>query len=460
MKKHTLLVTIFACLCSQTSIADWNSNQNQSSFTSSDLAQQQTYSVTRGNFQNHQALAYTRNDHREVNDVFNRNQSYEGLTFTSTSTTSRSNRLHFLSQISRDEQNFGGVISQGNWLFGLSAGKGQNFIKSSQIFTGIDPYFIHGGSATKFNYYGANAGYNFINNSLLYFGSSKIQADSLDDRQANYAGFHSRKHSATLMNFTRDGSTIGKGLELSTSIYNYQLGYRQISRNNGAHSKTISVELPFTKIKSGMLGFAVESVNNPLSNDQDDLKFMFTLSGQWGKADSVFNAGEETQTDQGADTGINKMAVIGAGVVAGAVILSSGSSSKDSNESINASNQEEAAFRVLNQINPVSVRESREFGGYVYRNPNGSYGYTNPKRGQYKSINLGDVRIPNGTRRTASYHTHGNDDPQYVNEEFSPTDIRSNRLSGIDGYLGTPAGKMKFFDLETNTIVTVRNIAR
>ena len=457
MKQQKILIAIIVGLSTQLVAADWNSKSHQLNFTGSDLAQEQTYSATRGDSKNLQTLSYTRNDHQEVNDIFNRNQRYEGLQFSSTSTLSKSNTLHFSSQLSRDEQNFGGVISTGKWLFGLSAGQGQNFIKSSQAFTGINPYFIHGGSATKFSYYGANAGYSFSNNSIAYFGSSTVESDRLEDRHANYAGFHASNISATLMNFKRSGKTIGKGIELITSLHQYQLGYRQISRTNGAHSKTISVEMPTSRFKAGKLGFAIESVNNPLYRKQDDLNFMFTISGQWGKPGTVFNATEDTEEGE-QTTGLNKMAVIGAGVVAGVVIASSGGSSKDDNDIVSSDKQNDAARKVLNQINPRSVRENREFGGLIFRNPDGSFSNTNPIRGDESSL-LIPLTVPEGTQATAFYHTHAAFDPRFDNENFSPTDINSANRTGLDSYLGTPAGAFKFYDLSSRQISTLGTIA-
>ena len=458
MKRYSLLIAIVAGFSTQISVADWSSRTQQLSFTGSDLSQQHSYSVARSDSKNSQTLSYTRNDHQEVNDVFNRNQRYEGLHFTSTSAVSKSNTFHFSSQISRDEQNFGGVFSSGNWLFGLSAGQGQNFVKSSQSFTGINPYFVHGGSATKFNYYGANAGYNFNDNSILYFGSSTIQANHLEDRHANYAGLHAGNVSATLMNFKRSGKSIGKGVELAASFNKYQFGYRQISRTNGAHSKTVSVELPTSKFRAGKLGFAVESVNNPLYRKQDDLSFMFTLSGQWGKPRLVFNAGEETEQEQTQSTGLNKMAVIGAGVVAGAIIASSGSSSKDDNTIVTADKQHDAARKILNEVNPKSVQENREYGGLIFRNPDGSYSNTTPVRGDEDSL-LIPLTTPEGTQATAFYHTHAAFDPRYDNENFSPTDINSANRTRLDSYLGTPAGAFKFYDFSAKRISTLGTIA-
>lgn len=460
MNLHKIIYLIVIGLAAQPAFSDWNSGSSQLMFIGSDLSQVESYSATRGNANLQQTLSYTRNDHQEVTNVFERNQQYEGLKFSSTSSLPSSNILHYSSEVSHDEQNLGGVFSTGQWLFGISAGRGEGYVRSSQTFTGIDPYFSHGGSEAAFRYYGANTGYSYRDDTLFYIGSSTIEADNLEDRHASYAGFNAGDFSATLMNFKRGGETIGKGVTLQANVLDYQVGYRQISRDNGAHAKSLSLELPGSLFNTGKLGFAVESVNNPLQREEDGLGFLLTFSGKWGRSTSTFNAAEDTLEDEKPATGIGTMAIIGAGVVAGAVILSSGSDSKDDGVNFETARQHDAAFTVLNQINPVSVREAREYGGYIYRNPNGTYGHTNPKRGQYKSINLGDVTVPEGTRRTASYHTHGNDDPRYVNEEFSPTDIRSDRLAGTDGYLGTPGGKMKYFDLESDTIVTLSNIAR
>ena len=458
MKNLKTIVTGIAFGLAANSYAQWNPTNAQTALTGSQLSQQYSASTARqsqpGNLQ---TLSYLQNDHQEVNDVFNRDQSYKGLKFTNSNEISSSSSLYFSSEVSRNEQHVGSVFSTGNWLFGASVGQGENFVKTNNTFTGIDPYFIHGGSAVKFNYYGANAGYQLNNGSTMYFGSSNVQAERLEDRQANYLGYQSKHLSAAIMDFQRGGQSIGKGVEFATKIKSIDFGYRQLSRDNGAHSKTLSFTHPTSIVRAGKFGFAVESTNNPLNREEDNLAFMFTFSGEWGKPQQLFNLDETEEETKSA--GINKMAVIGAAVVGGALIASSGSSSKDNEELIVVEGQDNAAFQVLNRINPVSVRESREYGGFIYRNPNGSYGSTEPKRGQFKSINLGDVTIPNGTRRTASYHTHGDNNPQYDNENFSPADIRADNAANIDGYLGTPGGSMKHHDVETGRIRTVRRIA-
>ena len=458
MQKQRVIAACLAIGLASTSQAEWGSTSTSTALSGSQLSQQFTASSSKFDRSgSHQTLSYLQNDHREVADVFNRDQSYKGLKFTNSSDLTNSSSLYFSTEFSRNEQHLGSVLSAGSWHFGATVGQGENFVKTNNTFTGINPYFIHGGSAVKFDYYGANAGYQFNSGSTFYFGLSTVQAERLEDRQANYLGYVGKNLSATIMSFQRGSESIGKGIEFATRIRNLDFGYRQLSRSNSAHSKTFSVSTPISLVKAGKFGLAVESTNNPLNRDEDDLAFMFTFSGEWGKPKSIFNLDETEQEAEAQSPGINKMAVIGAAVVAGAVIASSGSSSKDETENIQG--QDNAAFAVLNRINPESVRLNREHGGWVYRNPNGTYGTTEPKLGSVASINIGDVPIPNGTRRAASYHTHGGPDPRFDNENFSPQDLRSDRAADVDGYLGTPGGLMKHHDVETGRIRTVRRIA-
>ena len=99
-------------------------------------------------------------------------------------------------------------------------------------------------------------------------------------------------------------------------------------------------------------------------------------------------------------------------------------------------NEIEAAGDAINYINPISIGQNREYGGYVVRNANGTYTATGPISGGPTGVSLG--RPPVGT--TADYHTHGGYDPRYNNENFSRDDLRGNAGLNINGYLGTPSG--------------------
>ena len=120
-----------------------------------------------------------------------------------------------------------------------------------------------------------------------------------------------------------------------------------------------------------------------------------------------------------------------------------------------------SSFDVFNGVNPNSVRENREYGGWVFLNPDGSYSSTAPVAGEAASVNLPSlsVIIPRGSVASATYHTHGAFDPRFDNENFSPTDLRTDRELGVDGYLATPGGQFKYHNVEDGSVVTLGTIA-
>ena len=108
------------------------------------------------------------------------------------------------------------------------------------------------------------------------------------------------------------------------------------------------------------------------------------------------------------------------------------------------STQDEAANDAVNDIVSTSVRQDREYAGWIYRNSDATYSYTPARPGSAHSSDPG-FKPPGGT---AYYHTHGAESgPRYDDEHFSPNDISYGRGHGVDGYLGTPSGeKLKYDD--------------
>ena len=162
------------------------------------------------------------------------------------------------------------------------------------------------------------------------------------------------------------------------------------------------------------------------------------------KPQIAFGLKEDEPAVKGKKSRINRPLLIGGVVVAAVALASSGSDSSDS--SVRTQAETDAAFAVLNRINPVSVRENREFGGWVYRNQDNTYGSSNPVRGGPASVILPNpaTSTPPGSTITASYHTHAAFDPRFDNENFSPTDISTDNRLGIGGYLGTPGGTFQY----------------
>ena len=108
--------------------------------------------------------------------------------------------------------------------------------------------------------------------------------------------------------------------------------------------------------------------------------------------------------------------------------------------------QDAAGRDAINDINPTSIKEGKEYAGRIYKNPDGTYSYTAPNPGTKDSSNPG--KHPDGTTNAGSYHTHGANDLGYDNENFSDPDKNLSQGEGQPGYLGTPGGRTKKYTPE------------
>jgi uncharacterized protein RhaS with RHS repeats len=123
------------------------------------------------------------------------------------------------------------------------------------------------------------------------------------------------------------------------------------------------------------------------------------------------------------------------------------------------SNKRCAGWHAIWDINQTSKRQNREFGGWMYANPDRTYSYAAPVMGGPAGMRTGSfASVPNGTSIAGWYHTHaaydaalnspGNPQPGAAgynwhydgNEVFSTADERISDSRDIPGYLGTPQG--------------------
>ena len=102
------------------------------------------------------------------------------------------------------------------------------------------------------------------------------------------------------------------------------------------------------------------------------------------------------------------------------------------------------ATTVLNGIQPTSIAESREYCGYIFRREAGGLAATAPRRG---SEDYCDLPEPDNNV-IASYHTHGGYSEDYDNEVPSTDDVIGDFEAGIDGYIGTPGGRVWLVDFD------------
>ncbi|MGB9105116.1 MAG: DUF4329 domain-containing protein [Terriglobales bacterium] len=119
---------------------------------------------------------------------------------------------------------------------------------------------------------------------------------------------------------------------------------------------------------------------------------------------------------------------------------------------------EEAAISAMKEANPKSVKQGREYGGWVKKNSDGTYSYDPPVQGTKDGLtNMPDK----GPSDVVWYHTHGANDPGYDNENFSGAtgDKGYSKANNATGYLATPSGAIKQYDPATNTVTTLSDTA-
>jgi hypothetical protein len=398
-----------------------------------------------------------------------------------TQNLSDTSSLNFEYADARDERNFMFGYTNNNLSVSVMNGSGEDYSRLGGNYTDLDPYLFHGGVDQNFSTNGYALDYNFGRFGHMQFGQATVKADNLLNRRARYFEWSNSKIFARATQFTRGRDNIGSGLDIGYAFgaqQNKLLALQSMQLDHGRSMQRIRFQ--FNGKKNRQYWFDVAAHHNPLFESNDDYRLMFSFKTVLGSGfasyqnDEVSTSGEGSseedamQDESGSESsgkkkksgkGWKRAVFIGLGVGAAASLSSSGSEPQDTNN--RAQKQNDAAFDVLNAVNPQSVRVNKEFGGWIFINPDGSFSSTTPVRGDFKSVQLPNPSevIPNGSNITAAYHTHAAFDPKFDNENFSPTDLDLDRENNIDGYLGTPGGQLKFHDITDDSITTVAQIA-
>lgn len=113
-------------------------------------------------------------------------------------------------------------------------------------------------------------------------------------------------------------------------------------------------------------------------------------------------------------------------------------------------------------FNAISITSNREYGSTIYvvqKNGKTYYTYTNPNIGSTKDVN--PSLEPSGTKKVADVHSHAAYDKKIDtqngngNDVFSSYDKWMNYDKNIDGYLVTPEGNLKKYDVRTTNETTL-----
>jgi len=110
--------------------------------------------------------------------------------------------------------------------------------------------------------------------------------------------------------------------------------------------------------------------------------------------------------------------------------------------------------------NARSIAEGQEYGSTIYRTTkNGKSGYTYTVPAVGGNDHVTESAALAGKKPVADIHSHGEYEEGYDNNIFSPKDKWNNYNKKIDGYLTTPDGSLKKYDVNSaNTSVLNTNL--
>jgi RHS repeat-associated protein len=120
-------------------------------------------------------------------------------------------------------------------------------------------------------------------------------------------------------------------------------------------------------------------------------------------------------------------------------------------------NQRLAAIDFGQIYNGMSIESGREYGSSIYPvkvDGKTYYTYSEPNIGTTYNVDISPPPIlpPLGLKATAIVHTHGKYDRYSDNDNFSreaDNDIDYFKYFGVDGYLATPSGILREYDVKT-----------
>jgi hypothetical protein len=339
-------------------------------------------------------------------------------------------------------------------------GSGVSFPKAGQaLYEDLNHYFFHGGSRAPFKFQGGGLGLDVARGVSARIAGVRLRSPGLEDRYGHYAGITAGRLSGGIFGLKRGRRSAGHGFNLSFGGVRGGFGFQEVRSDAGGHLRRAGFS--WRSAAGARFSLDLEDARNPLYAAGDERRIMFRFQRSFGRRVSFSAAEQPVEADDDDSKQGKYVKVVGIGLGVGALAAAASSGDGDGDAAARFATADAAAFDVLNRINPVSVRENREHGGWIYRKPDGSFNSTAPVAGSVASVNIGNPAstVPRGTAASASYHTHGGPDPRYDNENFSPQDVLSDTLVGLDGYLGTPSGLLKKHVVSTNQIVVLGRIA-
>ena len=328
-------------------------------------------------------------------------------------------------------------------------GKGLSSLSSSLSLAERDASLFHGNYQRPTHFSGA--AFDFLTGGVQFTaGVSQVGAVQTVDRISWFAGATSGALALQLYRVDGEDDDHAHALGLQLRLPVGELQSTFAAAGSDVSSANLRWQLPLGRHL--WLGFEVRDGRSSRFGNGEYQRWIVNFSGRQRSQDRLRAREGGTST-----TDIATTVALAAGAVGIALVASSGSESSDNQ--LRFSTQHDAARNVLNGINPTSVAENLEYGGWVYRNSDNTFSATEPVKGTVDSVSIGSPSSVGAGTATATYHTHGGFDPRFDSENFSFADISLNNNWGVDGYLGTPAGLFKFHHFLTGVITTLGTIS-
>jgi len=335
---------------------------------------------------------------------------------------------------------------------------GNHYTTTPALFGGVAPNLFHGNIEQSYRYDSYGVALSTGANVDLLAASGSIASDNAYDRSAQAFGFAGDKLSILWFQAAQDRHKTLNGLAATTLLGDWQLGYQDLHSTTDIRYQRFSSV--FAGSSYGVFGLVLERVQNPLYTDATEQRVMLTFARNFGGPDPASAVSRKRSRKPYARGRRRHNLAILAGIIVPVAALGSGGGGSAADSSQRFSTQDQVAFNVINAINPTSVAENLEYGGMVYRNSDATFGATGPIRGELANVDPGGPSsVPGGTVATAAWHTHGGNDPRYLNEEFSSTDLGYSEFFGLDGYLGTPLGIFLMYDVNSNAVTQLGTVA-
>jgi hypothetical protein len=341
-------------------------------------------------------------------------------------------------------------------LYGSSDG----IISERQEINGVAPNFFHGAVAYDYQYTGSILGFSLANDLTIHGGLNLISGAGLENRSVYSSGFSYKNFYSTFSSVNRSEETVGYSLVYGFDLERYDFSYQELVSRYGATWREATIELLASDNLRRMrlsLGMGENELHEAGEETRVALMFSIPLGRDSKRLTRSKSSSELDSRLLSSSKTFHILRNAGMGAVGSGVALSSGNTDLDRTPRFKS--QHGAAHYVLSAFNPVSVRQNREYGSSIYRNRDRTF---SPNQlvslGNHDSVVIYPyANIPVGTTPTAIWHTHGAFKPQYATEYFSRADIQAAVSLNMDGYLGTPMGRMRYFDVDSGVIYTFIN---